>query len=411
MKESKSMNNESIKTVTSIYEVGGDGPGLLALAVEFGKEVVNSELSDSDFNIPGKSIKRVYANNEVSIALQGVDGKYVIIELEEVDTSPPRIASYIKNREHFPGQVKQNKIALIQFGEIKTADGSQYPPSPDPIENTHVKVLLADEFTQHEFKDPRSGITLKYNLFVPRDYDRGCAYPLVLFIHDAGVVGDDPQLTLLQGLGGVVWAEPSEQEKRPCIVLAPQYSKIIVNDASEATEELEVTVNLIKALQDQYHIDQNRVYTTGQSMGCMSSVEMMIRYPNLFAAALLVAGQWDAGKMSVLTDTKMWVVVAEGDQKAFPGMNASMAALEEAGAQIDRAFWDGRSSSEEFAAEVDKMIALGNGIKYTALNKGSVVPEGVSESGPNNHMHTWPIVYTIEGLRGWLFSQSRDMEG
>jgi predicted peptidase len=267
--------------------------------------------------------------------------------------------------------------------------------------------LIVDDFQQFEFTDSKTGITLKYNLYVPRNYDEHKSYPLVLFIHDAGVISTNTRMTLTQGLGGVIWASPLEQGKHACFVLAPQYPSAIVNDNSEATPDLDVTVDLIKSLAAQYNFDQNRLYTTGQSMGCMSSIALLIKYPDLFAAALLVAGQWDAAKMSVLTWAKMWVVVAEGDRKAFPGMNASLAVLEAAGAKISRATWNGRASAEEFAFEIKNMIAEGNGIKYTVLQKGTVVPAGLSDNGGNNHVFTWPLVYAIEGLRDWLFSQSK----
>ena len=267
------------------------------------------------------------------------------------------------------------------------------------------KNSVVDDFRQLEFNDPDTGMMLKYNLYIPKGYDPTRSYPLVLFIHDAGVVGTDTRMTLIQGLGGVIWATPSEQAKHECFVLAPQYSSAIVNDFSEATRDLDGTVALVRALAGQYSIDDNRVYTTGQSMGCMASIEMLIRYPDLFAAALLIAGQWDATKMSVLTKTKMWVIVSEGDRKAFPGMNASMAALEAAGAKISRATWNGQASAEELALAVRAMIAEGNNIKYTVLARGTVVPEGQPDDGRNNHVHTWPIAYAIEGLRDWLFSQ------
>jgi len=271
-------------------------------------------------------------------------------------------------------------------------------------ENEKAINLAVGAFQQFEFTDPDTGITLKYNLYIPKNYDVNKSYPMVLFIHDAGVISSNPQITLIQGLGAVIWATPREQAKHESFILAPQYSKGIVNDKSEATQEVEVTVDLIRAIEGQYNIDKNRLYTTGQSMGCMASIEMLIRYPDLFAAALLVAGQWDATKMSVLTKANMWIVVSEGDQRAFPGMNASMAALEAAGAKISRATWNGRASVEEFALDVSKMIAEGNNIKYTVLKKGTVVPEGLPDDGLNNHIYTWPIAYAIEGLRDWLFT-------
>jgi predicted peptidase len=111
--------------------------------------------------------------------------------------------------------------------------------------------------------------------------------------------------------------------------------------------------------------------------------------------------------MSVLTGANLWVIVAEGDRKAFPGMNASMAALEAAGAKISRATWNGRASPDEFASNVSKMIAESRNIKYTVLARGTVVPEGMTDDGGNNHRHTWHIAYSIEGLRDWLFTQVR----
>lgn len=145
---------------------------------------------------------------------------------------------------------------------------------------------------------------MKYNLFVPKNYDKNKAYPMVLFIHDAGVISAETDTTLIQGLGAVIWATPSEQAKHECFVLAPQYASATVNDNSETTEDLDATVNLINSLEDQYNIDKNRLYTTGQSMGCMSSIALNIKYPDLFAASLLVAGQWDPTKVSALAKDK-----------------------------------------------------------------------------------------------------------
>ena len=265
--------------------------------------------------------------------------------------------------------------------------------------------LVVDTFQQFEHIDPKTGTLLKYNLYIPTRYDANRSFPLVLFIHDGGAISSNPRNTLIQGSGAVIWATQSEQAKHESFVLAPQYSYGIVNDKSEATQDVSATVNLIKYLVCQYAIDQNRIYTTGQSMGCMASIEMLIHFPDLFAAALLVAGQWDPTKMSALTMANMWVVVSEGDRRAYPGMNASMAALEAAGAKISRANWNGHASAEEFSADVSAMIAEGNNIKYSVFKKGTVVPKGLPDNARNNHVYTWQIAYAIEGLRDWLFTQ------
>lgn len=275
------------------------------------------------------------------------------------------------------------------------------------MENKVNPNLIIESFNQLEFRDPDSAINLKYNLFTPSNYVPDKSYPLLVFIHDAGAVSADPRTTLTQGIGATIWATASEQEKHACFVLAPQFSRIIVNDQSEATAEVDAMINLVKSVRAQFNIDHDRIYTTGQSMGCMASIAMMIKNLDLFAAALLVAGQWDAKMMSVLTKANMWIIVAEGDTKAFPGMNASMAALEARGARISRASWNGQASEAEFGLEISKMISEGSNIKYSVLQKGTVVPADQPENGGSNHVNTWRIAYRIEGLRDWLFTQEK----
>lgn len=290
-----------------------------------------------------------------------------------------------------------------------TPEPHALPPDPYAEEFEKISNSVINDFRQLQFNDPETGVSLSYNLFIPKSYDPARSYPLVLFIHDAGNIGTEPKITLRQGIGATIWATPLEQAKHECFVLAPQYPLMIVNDNSEAAIELDATVNLLKALCDEFNIDKNRLYTTGQSMGCMSSIAMMIKHPDLFAAALLVAGQWDAKAMSCLTEAHLWIIVSEGDLKAFPGMNASAVMLEAAGARISHARWNGQADKAEQAANVSKCIAEGNNINYTTLIKGTVVPAGFPDDGGTNHIFTWRIAYKIEGLRDWLFSQVRSV--
>ena len=103
----------------------------------------------------------------------------------------------------------------------------------------------------------------------------------------------------------------------------------------------------------------------------------------------------------------MWIIVSEGDTKAFPGMNASLAAREADGAKISRAKWNGRAGEAEVAAHVRKMIEEGNNIKYAVFEKGTVLPEDQAQSGRNEHMQTFPVASRIEGVRDWLFTQKK----
>jgi len=227
-----------------------------------------------------------------------------------------------------------------------------------------------------------------------------------MFIHDAGVTSADTKTTLVQGLGAVVWAAPEEQAKHECFVLAPQFDKD--NPADERADALrEAIVHLIKNIESTYSIDSTRLYATGQSMGCMTSIALNIKYPNLFAASFLVAGQWDASKVFPMVDDKLWIVVSQGDERAYPGMNAITDTLAKRGTTISKAVWNGRATPQEFTADVNDMLSKGTNINYTALRKGTVVSPGMRDDGGSNHICTWRVAYTIEGIRDWLFQQQK----
>ena len=166
--------------------------------------------------------------------------------------------------------------------------------------NTKTINLIVDDFKQYEFKDQATGMSLPYNLYLPKNYDPKKSYPLVLFMHDASVTGQQTTRTLTQGLGAVIWATPAEQAKHPAIVLAPQFGNGFSTEGATGDATADTVVHLVNSVASQYSVDKNRIYTTGQSFGCMLSLAIMIRYPDLFAASMLVAGQRDAQATSVL---------------------------------------------------------------------------------------------------------------
>jgi predicted peptidase len=257
-------------------------------------------------------------------------------------------------------------------------------------------------------EDEKTGKTLPYNLYIPKNYDESKSYPLVLFMHDASVVSTTVKATLLQGLGAVCWAGPEDQAKREAFVLAPQYPSVVVGDDYEPTAFFDTTVNLVESLTKQYGIDTGRLYSTGQSMGAMMTLGLNIKYPDLFAASWVVAGQWPSSRAAPLAGKNLWVTVSQGDTKAYPGENAIMKVIEKAGTEVSRAVWDGRSTAGQFATDVKAMAAEGTTVNYSTFVKGSTLTAEQAEN-PNavEHNSTWPIAYTIEGIRDWIFAQRK----
>lgn len=414
-----------IKSVTAITEVFGDGQKIVAAAVEYDAAIDLAHLLPSTFAVAERTITKVYTNTSPARTARPVNGRYAIIELSAADEAASIIPAIGGGRggpggPGGPGGQAQGpggprggmggpkrrpvKVSVTQAGDVVTAAGQRYAAVAAPIENDKAINLTVDDFKPFVFNDAESGKTLMYNLFVPRNYDPKKSYPLVLFMHDASVVSSEPDRTLVQGLGAVIWASPEEQAKHPAFVLAPQEDP---QTGSDPTKTADLYARLVNSVVGQYSVDRKRLYTTGQSAGCMRSIGMDIKYPDLFAASLLVAGQGDAQEMLAMIHQRLWIIVSEGDFRAFPGMNASVEAWEKAGARITKGRWSARDPQEVQAANVAKMIAERNTIMYTTYVKGTCLPPEQANSGGQEHMASWQFAYAIPSVRDWLFAQSK----
>ncbi|BEG57451.1 hypothetical protein NHP21005_11390 [Helicobacter sp. NHP21005] len=185
-------------------------------------------------------------------------------------------------------------------------------------------------------------------------------------------------------------------------MLAPQYNEIVVDDNSNASPMLDVTMHLVKELCQKYPIDPSRIYTTGQSMGCMMSIAMLIKYPHFFAGAFLVAGQWKASLCGPLVHDRLWILVSQDDLGAYPAQTAIVEKLEHGGVKVAKAVWDGRWDQAHFMQACKEMMAKNAPINYAVLKKGSL-PSGDKMSA---HRGTWQVAYNIEPIRAWLFKQT-----
>lgn len=393
---------ETVEDVTAVTEVFGDGQKITAAVVQYNQPVSNESLDVEDFAVAGRTVTKVYGNDAPVTASDAKDGKYVVVELSQKDEDA--VAFGVEGRDIIR---RRPELKVTQTGDVAGTTGQTIIPDGKERESKEAVNLVVDDFKQAQFADPQTGISLNYNLFVPKNYDPKKAYPLVLFIHDAGVTGKDVKNTLRQGLGAVVWATPEEQAKHEAFVLAPQFDRKIADDKSQTTQDLDAVINLIKHLHTQYNIDPARRYATGQSGGGMMEMAMNIKYPDFFAASFIVAAQWDAAKVAPMAKNKVWIVVSEGDEKAYPGMNAVTAALEKHGAKVARKTWSGLADAAEFDAEVKAMRSRNANINYTVLQKGTVVPAGQTDNTGANHVNTWRIAYTVEGIRDWLFEQRK----
>ena len=399
------MDKNLILSVTAITDIFGEGQKCTAVAIEYNAEIDGTSLKTGDFGVEGRTITAAYTN-DIPAHMVGKKGNFVILELDSKgDTGSTR--EMIGHGPHGRSAFHKAVVKVFQEGDISTLAGETYVANKDTIVSDKAIDALADKFQELSFDVPGTDKKMNYQLYIPKGYNPSEKYPLVLFIHDAGACADETIAPLAQGIGAVIWTSEEEQNKHKCFVLAPCYPTVCANDEFEVTPEAGYTVDLVKEMAKKYSIDENRIYGTGQSMGCMMLCEINIRYPELFGGCLLVAGQWNPKTMGVCKDKNFWIIVSQGDQKAFPIMGACMESVEKAGGKVTRGAFNAKTSDEALRVEIEKLDEDRNNMHFTWFEGESIIPYGITESHPGmHHVMTWERAYYITALRDWLFRQS-----
>jgi alpha-tubulin suppressor-like RCC1 family protein/predicted peptidase len=384
--------------ILAIHRVTEDGERNVALVLEYPKPVRNSGLGADSFSVGGRTIQRVYANHHAGQDVDGIgcDGRHVVVEMDPSDDSANTLPVQwvVEERRRIPYEVRQSK-------DVTYVDGGICAPWAEKVEVQNGTNLEYDRFAPGVYRDPANGSILSYALFVPRNYDPSEKYPFLVYWHGGGEKGDNNLKSVLSTLNAVIWATEEEQKKHPCFILVPQCPSDghwIDPDTYETTDVLDAVCGLMLSLLEEYGVDLTRVYCAGFSMGGMAAWESSKRYSRLFAATLVLAGQSNYEELEVLKDSNLWVFHGEDDDKAGPGNVENMETLENAGAPVNRAVWDGSLRGAAAVRMANEQLARGGHILHTLYREGSVAGDWVHEFG-------WRPAVTNEAVRDWLFSQ------
>ena len=216
-----------------------------------------------------------------------------------------------------------------------------------------------DLFDQLTYTDEETGLSITYNLYLPEGYDENAEYPMVVFIGDSTTAGTDAEYSLTQGLGGLVWATSEWQSVYPTIVAVPTYPETILDDHDgySTTEYVELTKRFIDYMSEEYAVDTDRIYGTGQSMGCMTTLILASEYPDLYAACMFVDGQWDTELLSTLEGQTFVYFAAEDDTSAWTGAQDLMNRYDADGVTYTYAQWDGTWSADELSSAASELFS------------------------------------------------------
>ena len=141
-------------------------------------------------------------------------------------------------------------------------------------------------------------LTCKYWLYLPEGYgEKDKRWPLMLFLHGAGERGNDLNKVKVHGPPKLV----GNKKDFPFIIVSPQCPKDVWwND------KLDVLINLLDEIEASYHVDTDRVYLTGLSMGGFGSWALASKYPDRFAAIAPICGGGMMIMVPGLTDIPIW---------------------------------------------------------------------------------------------------------
>jgi len=198
-------------------------------------------------------------------------------------------------------------------------------------------------------------VTMKYLLYLPKDYEQKPLWPLVLYLHGSGERGDNQDLLKKNGLPKLIEAGKAFS----FIVVSPQCPKGQEWEASTLT-------TLLDEIEEKYKVDRDRIYLTGLSMGGFGAWTLAIHSPTRFAAVVPICGGGEPDDADRIAHIPIWV---------FHGAKDPIVPIRE---------------SQEM---VEALKKKGSNVKFTVY--------------PEAKHNAWTQAYNTPELYAWLLQQKR----
>ena len=164
---------------------------------------------------------------------------------------------------------------------------------------------------------------IHYSYYLPEDYDGSKTYPLVMTMPGYGMMwfGEDSSGSNLEWNGFRAWTELPED----VIVVSAQLTDWHETSARQAIELTEYFI-------ENFSVDKSRVYAAGYSAGGETMSQAVSMRPDLYAAYLHGASQWDGAYEPIAqNDVAVYIFMAENDEyygsakarSAYDGLQAA----------------------------------------------------------------------------------------
>jgi predicted peptidase len=426
------------KKITAIGQVMEDGLITGAIRVEYSGEIDAGVLLPLSFQVPGRKVIHSYINTtgkRGEIAQKGTFAFFELLSNEDPDSNEFKETSGNYKFDPRGGNWAIDlpiATAIRQIDTKYSSNGRAIVPFNKKNDDQYIEKV--DEMAQGSYRDPATGITIKYNLYVPEGYRSKSGslanLPLVLFFHGAGESGYDNRAPLTAYRQAQEYITEKAQSETPGFLMIPQcpmteergrgipeefgWNTFITSpdgttSYSHPSKSLRAVINtMLNDVIPKYNIDTNRLYTAGHSMGGGGATSALVERPDIFAASASFASAvvFSDEMLNKIKNKPIFFTMGENDalQRVRETMRPMMDDLERLGVRLYRSTgdnaWDAALRDAAAQKQAEDTIARAKAAGATMISieymKGSVVPNG--------HL-SHRASFENAGIRQWLFSQ------
>jgi predicted peptidase len=228
------------------------------------------------------------------------------------------------------------------------------------------------------------GVEFRYQVYVPRDFQRSTVWPVIIVLHGGGTYASDGISQTEGGLGSVIRRHP---DRFPALVVFPQAHSDGTpswqgKSGEAALAEIDKTIA-------EFNGDPSRVYLTGLSAGGNGAWYLAYHHPERFAALVVVCGFISdfTGKASGIPYPAIAPVSAQ-DRYAVVAKQVSSIPIWVFHGDADKTV-----SVDESRKMVAALKAIGANVQYTEL--------------PGVDHNAWDPTYNRVDIIEWMLKQKR----
>ena len=202
-----------------------------------------------------------------------------------------------------PVSSESNSSAIQREPELSAPSEIQHEPELSASSEEAVQVQTG--IIPEQILDGETG-EIHYNCYLPENYDESTEYPLMMVMpgYDMMWFGEESSGSNLNWRGFLCWTELPED----MIVVSAQLTDWHETSAKQAIE-------LTEYFLDHFSVDESRVYAAGYSAGGETMSQAVSMRPDLYAAYLHGASQWDGEYTPVAENgVAVYIFMAENDE-------------------------------------------------------------------------------------------------